>query len=212
MVPPRGPGRPPRPPGLVGFTARRGRGPCSVMGLAAKERDFRVRTSAGNELTLVREAGNRRYADEDPRRATASPPGPRRAGLVRQGPARGKCHGLREGYTGKFDRFWVLRQKRTCRHFPICTAPPLTIFRAPPSRSPKTTERRSGLRRVEDVLGIACRKTWFSPGSERPKPLSSWSHLEALPRPSTWGENRSHRSSHLSTLQSFSDRRLDRNC
>jgi hypothetical protein len=37
----------------------------SVMGLPAGERGFRARTATGGELTLVREAGNTWYADED---------------------------------------------------------------------------------------------------------------------------------------------------
>jgi hypothetical protein len=37
----------------------------SVMGLPRNERGFRVRTSTGSELTVVREAGNTWYADED---------------------------------------------------------------------------------------------------------------------------------------------------
>ena len=37
----------------------------SVMGLPRGERGFRVRTSKGTELTLVREAGHAWYADED---------------------------------------------------------------------------------------------------------------------------------------------------
>jgi hypothetical protein len=37
----------------------------SVMGLLRNERGFRARTATGGELTLVREAGNTWYADED---------------------------------------------------------------------------------------------------------------------------------------------------
>jgi len=37
----------------------------SVMGLPRNERGFRLRTAGGTELTVVREAGNRWYADED---------------------------------------------------------------------------------------------------------------------------------------------------
>lgn len=37
----------------------------AVMGLPRRERGFRVRTSTGSELTLVREAGHAWYADED---------------------------------------------------------------------------------------------------------------------------------------------------
>jgi hypothetical protein len=57
-------------------TDRRGRPTCvgsarlavevlgAVMGLSVRERGFRVRTVNGTELTLVRETGNRWYADE----------------------------------------------------------------------------------------------------------------------------------------------------
>lgn len=38
----------------------------AVMGLRPSERGFRVRTVTGSELTVVREPGNRWYADEDP--------------------------------------------------------------------------------------------------------------------------------------------------
>lgn len=38
----------------------------TVVGLAARERGFRVRTDTGNEITLVREAGNWWYADDPP--------------------------------------------------------------------------------------------------------------------------------------------------
>jgi hypothetical protein len=37
----------------------------AVMGLARNERGFRVRTATGSELTVVREAGNTWYADDD---------------------------------------------------------------------------------------------------------------------------------------------------
>jgi hypothetical protein len=37
----------------------------SVMGLPQNERGFRVRTATGSELTVVREAGNTWYADDD---------------------------------------------------------------------------------------------------------------------------------------------------
>ena len=37
----------------------------SVMGLPRNERGFRVRTSTGSELTVVREPGNTWYADDD---------------------------------------------------------------------------------------------------------------------------------------------------
>lgn len=49
----------------------------SVMGLGRTERGFRVRTSSGSELTLVREAGHAWYADEDLQAlnpASAGPP------------------------------------------------------------------------------------------------------------------------------------------
>ena len=38
----------------------------TVVGLSARERGFRVRTDTGNEITLVREAGNWWYADAPP--------------------------------------------------------------------------------------------------------------------------------------------------
>jgi hypothetical protein len=49
----------------------------AVMGLPQNERGFRVRTATGSELTVVREAGNTWYADEDllaltPRETVAS--------------------------------------------------------------------------------------------------------------------------------------------
>jgi hypothetical protein len=54
----------------------------SVMGLPRNERGFRVRTSTGSELTVVREAGNTWYADEDlmaltPREPAVAPAGGR---------------------------------------------------------------------------------------------------------------------------------------
>jgi hypothetical protein len=58
----------------------------SVMGLARSERGFRVRTSSGTELTVIREAGNTWYADEDldaleaPAAAPAAPAPPRQRG------------------------------------------------------------------------------------------------------------------------------------
>ena len=47
----------------------------SLMGLPQNERGFRVRTASGGELTVVREAGNTWYADED--QLSLTPRGPR---------------------------------------------------------------------------------------------------------------------------------------
>lgn len=46
----------------------------SVMGMPQNEQGFRARTTAGSELTVVREAGNTWYADEDLLALTARAP------------------------------------------------------------------------------------------------------------------------------------------
>jgi hypothetical protein len=53
-----------------------------VMGLPRGERGFRVRTATGGELTVVREAGNTWYADEelDALDPASEPSGPARDG------------------------------------------------------------------------------------------------------------------------------------